>query len=108
VQALERLVERKHARHADPGLRDENPLLLATRQLAGGPGRVGGCADELDHGGDSLPLDCGRQGQSPPAAVEAEPDEIDRADPQVGVETAALRQITDVVIAPADGAAEDA
>ena len=107
VEAVQRLVEHQHAGPADQGLGEEDALLLAPGQLADRAVLVGRRADELDDLGDAPLLGRRRKRQSPPGAVEAEPDQVDGADPQVGVEPAALRQVADVGVAPPHRVAED-
>ena len=96
VKAVERLVEREHLGPRNQRLRDQNPLLLAARELADRPLRVAGGADQLDHGDHLsffLPHRSQPAGQrhTPPAAVEPEPDQVHSAKPKVGVELAPLR-----------------
>src|SRR5947209_4638052 len=89
---------------ADQGLRDQEPLLLSSRELSNGARGVVGRADPLDRGRDPLSLgpaarECparDRHGNSPPGALEAEPDEVDAANPGLAIEAVALRQIADL------------
>src|SRR5712691_1478141 len=70
VQALERLVERQHPRAADQRLGDQNPLLLATGELADGSVFVRCRSDELDHLGDALGFRLRWKREPPALAVE--------------------------------------
>ena len=98
VEAVERLVEQQQSRRADERPRDQQPLLLAARALADRPPRVAGRADELDRLLDALRAAAVRPGQrqAPAGAVEAEPDEVDAADPGRRVEGVPLRQVADL------------
>ena len=49
VEAVQRLVEDEQLRAAHERGGDEQPLLLAARELADGAVRVGGGADQRDH-----------------------------------------------------------
>src|SRR5207237_5882135 len=87
-------------------LGDEEPLLLPARYLADRAVRVAGSADETQHLADpgvlrpAAPAQPGeeRQRNSPSVAVEPQPDDVDAADAQPGVEAAALRQVTQLLV----------
>ena len=97
VEAVERLVEEEHPRLRDERRGDQEPLLLAARAVADRPPGVARGADELDRLLDAAPLDLPAGQRQPPAgSVEAEPDEIDAADPGRRVEGVALRQVADL------------
>ena len=99
VEAVERLVEEEELRPAGERLRDQEPLLLAARQLAARPRGVRVGADERDHLGDAggrAPAGGEpRQRYAPAGAVETEPDDVDAADPHRAVEPVTLREVAD-------------
>ena len=105
VQAVERLVEDEQLGAADQGLGDQQPLLLAAGALPDRAPRVAAGPDEVDHlvqpsspvrrpGGPQQPGQQRDRG-APPVPVQAEPDDVDPADADVGVEGVPLRQVPD-------------
>src|SRR5579872_1211960 len=110
VEAVERLVEEQELRPAHERLRDEQPLLLSTGELADRPRRIVLGADEFDHLGDArggrAAAPAGER-DAPAGAVEAEPDDVDAADARRLVEGPSLRQVADAVVRVAGRLAED-
>ncbi len=94
VEAVERLVEQQQLRPADERLRDQQPLLLAAGELAdrrarrtrSAPTSSITCVHAL--AGARRLREAGQR-EPPAGAVEAEPDEVDAADPGSSVEAAA-------------------
>src|SRR4051794_3317783 len=116
VEALQRLVEQQQPGAGGEGLGDEQALLLTPREEADGAVGIGGRAHELDDLGQALVLAPGsravllrpRQRNPPAGAAQAQPDEVDAAEPDLGVEVAPLGQVADEIAALARRAAGDA
>src|ERR1700730_2977119 len=106
VEAVERFVEQQDRRPRYQRLRDQQPLLLATGQLADRTAWIRGRTHQLDDLVHAVPRrgvaasDAG-QWYSPARPVKAEPDQVEPAYAQVGVEAAPLGQVADIAIPPA-------
>ena len=98
VKACRRLVEKEQLRIAGQGLGQEQPLLLAARQTAGRPIRIGLRSHRGDHAGDALPIPRVRNRNPPAMAVESQSHQLNTAQGQVGIERASLRHISDARI----------
>jgi len=110
VEALEGFVQKEHACARHEGLRDEQTLLLSTRQLADRSTGVAFSADQTDHLRDTITLVAPRKegnGEPPSRAIETHPDQVDTSNPEVGIEVSTLRQIADFVVAPVHAPAEN-
>src|SRR5205823_10084520 len=92
-------------------LGDEQPLLLAARELADRLPGVPACADELEHLGDARclarPRGQARDRNAPAGAVETELDDVDAADADAGVEVPPLGQVADPAVRLAGRAPQD-
>src|SRR5262249_25958589 len=99
-EAVERLVEEQEARAARERLRDQEPLLLAARELADRLARGGGRARQGGHPvrpRSRPPAPPGPRGGGAPARPrEAGADEGDAAGARAGVEAVALREVADL------------
>ena len=116
VEAVQRLVQQQQPRAGGQRLGDQQALLLtagqlpdravrvrlaSTRSMTSRPGprrRAGGHSSRRAPG----------SGIPPPVPVETEADDVDPADPQLGVEAAPLRQVADLVVGLPRRAAQDA
>src|SRR5438477_1681655 len=100
VEMGEGLVEQQQLRHADQRLREEKPLLLATRKTAELAVGVLLGVYRRDCLGDVGFLICAiGDPHAPPVAVDAEADEVPAANGELGVEVRPLGDVADAGVA---------
>ena len=105
VEAVERLVEQQQRRAAGQRLRDQQSLLLASREAPDRPVRVRSRSTSSMSSSTrcavapAAPAQPRRERHPPPVTVEAEAHDVDATDPGRAVEAATLRQVADVRIA---------
>ena len=91
VQVGERLVEEQQSRMADQRVGDEDALLLAAGEVADARIRETHRVDGVEHLVDLLATRWRRQRQTEPLPVDAEADEVARAQRHVRIERDPLR-----------------